>query len=112
MRQRDLFAAARPSGYCRSHSSEQGRDSRSTKSGRRDRFAKAILILAVTGGAFAAGLAYAAQPHRKAALNALLTAQTGLRAAEHNKGGPRGKALDLVDRAIQQVRPGIAAGAI
>jgi hypothetical protein len=83
----------------------------STTSSRRDRFAKAIVILTVAGGAFAAGLAYAAQPHMEAALNALLSAQTELRVAEHNKGGHRAKALDLVDRAIQQVRLGIAAGA-
>jgi hypothetical protein len=83
----------------------------STKSSRRDRFVKAIVVLTVAGGAFATGLAYAAQPHMEAALNALLTAQTELRVAEHDKGGHRAKALDLVDRAIQQVRLGIAAGA-
>jgi hypothetical protein len=83
----------------------------STMSKRRDRFVKAFIVLAVAGGAFAAGLAYAAQPHMEAALNALLTAQTELRVAEHNKGGHRAKALDLVERAIQQVRLGIAAGA-
>lgn len=83
----------------------------STKSSRRDRFVKAIVVLVVAGGSFAAGLAYAAQPHMEAALNALLTAQTELKVAEHNKGGHRAKALDLVDRAIQQVRLGIAAGA-
>lgn len=83
----------------------------STKLSRRDRFVKAIVILGVAGGAFAAGLAYAAQPHMEAALNALLNAQTELKVAEHNKGGHRAKALDLVDRAIQQVRLGIAAGA-
>ena len=83
----------------------------STKPSRRDSLVKAIVILAVAGGAFAAGLAYAAQPHMEAALNALLTAQTELKVAEHNKGGHRAKALDLVDRAIQQVRLGLAAGA-
>jgi hypothetical protein len=77
----------------------------------RDRFVKAIVVLAVAGGAFAAGLAYAAQPHMEAALNALLTAQSELRVAEHNKGGHRAKAQDLVARAIEQVRLGIAAGA-
>ena len=83
----------------------------STKPSRRDSLVKAIVILAVAGGAFAAGLAYAAQPHMEAALNALLTAQSELKVAEHNKGGHRAKALDLVTRAIQQVRLGIAAGA-
>ena len=83
----------------------------STTPGRRDGFVKAIVILAVAGGAFAVGVVYAAQPHMEAALNALLTAQSELKVAEHNKGGHRAKALDLVDRAIGQVRLAIAAGA-
>ena len=82
----------------------------STRPSARDRFVKAIVILAVAGGAFAAGLAYAAQPHMEAALNALLTAQSELKVAEHNKGGHRVKALDLVNDAIAQVQAGIAAG--
>ena len=82
----------------------------STRPSTRDRFVKAIVILAVAGGAFAAGLAYAAQPHMEAALNALLTAQTELKVAEHNKGGHRVKALELVNSAIAQVQAGIAAG--
>jgi hypothetical protein len=81
----------------------------STKPGTRDRFVKAIVVLAVAGGAFAAGLAYAAQPHMEAALNALLTAQTELKIAERDKAGHRVKALDLVNGAIAQVRAGIAA---
>ena len=75
----------------------------STRPSTRDRFVKAIVILAVAGGAFAAGLAYAAQPHMEAALNALLTAQTELKVAEHNKGGHRVKALDLVNSAIAPI---------
>jgi hypothetical protein len=82
----------------------------STNPSTRDRFVKTIVILAVAGGAFAAGLAYAAQPHMEAALNALLTAQSELKVAEHNKGGHRVKALDLVNSAIAQVQAGIAAG--
>ncbi len=82
----------------------------STTSIRRRRPLAAIAILAVAGGAFAAGLAYAAQPHMEAALNALLTAQSELRVAEHNEGGHRANALDLVNRAITQVQLGIAAG--
>ncbi len=81
-----------------------------TMSSRRDRFIGAVVVLAVAGGAFAAGLAYAAQPHMEAALNALLTAQTELKVGEHNKGGHRVKALELVNRAIEQVHLGIAAG--
>ena len=82
----------------------------STRPSTRDRFMKAIVILAVAGGAFAAGLAYAAQPHMEAVLNALLTAQSELKVAEHNKGGHRVKALELVNSAIAQVQAGIAAG--
>jgi hypothetical protein len=82
----------------------------STGPSTRDRFVKGIVILAVAGGAFAAGLAYAAQPHMEAALNALFTAQSELKVAEHNKGGHRVKALDLVNSAIAQVQAGIAAG--
>ena len=82
----------------------------STGPSTRDRFVKAIVILAVAGGAFAAGLAYAAQPHMEAALNALFTAQSELKVAEHNKGGHRVKALDLVNSAIAHVQAGIAAG--
>ena len=79
----------------------------STKSSRRDRFVKAIVILTVAGGAFVAGLAYAAQPHMEAALNALLSAQTELRVAEHNKGGHRAKAL-VSPPAPEQGSPGRA----
>src|SRR5258705_10173669 len=89
---------------------QTGETSMSTRPSTRDRFVKAIVILAVAGGAFAAGLAYAAQPHMEAALNALLTAQTELKVAEHNKGGHRVKALELVNSAIAQVQAGIAAG--
>jgi hypothetical protein len=82
----------------------------STRPTRRDQLVRAIVILAVAGGAFAAGLAYAAQPHMEAALNALMSAQTELKVAEHNKGGHRAKALGLVNSAIQEVQLGIAAG--
>ena len=82
----------------------------STRLSTRDRLVKAFVILAVAGGAFAAGLAYAAQPHMEAALNALLTAQTELKIAEHDKGGHRVKSLALVNSAINQVQAGIAAG--
>ena len=82
----------------------------STSPTRRDLLVKGIMVLAVAGGAFAAGLAYAAQPQMEAALNALLTAQTELKVAEHNKGGHRVKALELVNSAIAQVQAGIAAG--
>ena len=67
-------------------------------------------VLVLAGGAFAAGMAFAAQPHMQAALSALQTAQSELNQAEHDKGGHRVKALNLVNQAIQQVNLGIAAG--
>ncbi len=73
---------------------------------RRNRILKAMVTVGTAGGASAAGLAYAAQPHMEAALNALLTAQSELKVGEHNKDGHRAKAPDPVNRAIEQVRPG------
>jgi hypothetical protein len=54
--------------------------------------------------------AHADQPHMQAALNALQTARTELQAAEHDKAGHREKALEMVDRAIEQTKRGLAAG--
>ena len=50
------------------------------------------------------------QPHMIAALEALKKAQVELEVAEHNKGGHRVKALELVHKAIEQTRKGIEAG--
>jgi len=50
------------------------------------------------------------QPHMRAALESLKDARKQLDQAEHNKGGHRGKAIKLVDRAIEQVNKGIEAG--
>ena len=50
------------------------------------------------------------QPHMIAALEALKKAQMELESAEHNKGGHREKALDLVHKAIVQTKKGIEAG--
>jgi hypothetical protein len=47
------------------------------------------------------------QPHMEAALKSLVTARTELMNAEHNKGGHRAKALDLVNKAIQETNLGI-----
>ena len=41
------------------------------------------------------------------ALNALRNARAELQVAEHNKGGHRVAAIDLIDRAIAQVQMGI-----
>ncbi len=50
------------------------------------------------------------QPHMIAALEALKHAKAELEVAEHNKGGHRAKALELVHKAIEQTRKGIEAG--
>ena len=50
------------------------------------------------------------QPHMRAALEALQTAKAELEAAEHNKGGHREKALELVKAAIEQTKKGVEFG--
>jgi hypothetical protein len=54
--------------------------------------------------------AHADQVHMQAALDALRNARAQLAQAEHDKDGHRDKALDLVDRAINQTEMGIKAG--
>jgi hypothetical protein len=66
---------------------------------------------AIAAIAFAAGIALAAQPKMEAALHSLERARGDLDRAEHDKGGHRVKALELIDRAIDEVREGIRAGA-
>jgi hypothetical protein len=70
-----------------------------------------IAAAAIAGIAFAAGIAVAAQPKMEAALHSLERARGDLDRAEHDKGGHRVKALELIDRAIEEVRLGIRAGA-
>jgi uncharacterized membrane-anchored protein YhcB (DUF1043 family) len=50
------------------------------------------------------------QPHMKAALEALEKAKMELAVAEHNKGGHRAKAIELVNKAIAQTKKGVEAG--
>ena len=50
------------------------------------------------------------QPHMMAALEALQKAKMELEVAEHNKGGHREKALELVHKAIVQTEKGIEEG--
>lgn len=47
------------------------------------------------------------QPHMQAALDALQRAKQELQSAEHDKGGHRERALDMVNRAIQQTQAGM-----
>jgi hypothetical protein len=56
-------------------------------------------------------LAAVDQPHMRAALDALRDARSELNAASADKGGHRGRALDLVNAAIDEVQKGIDAGA-
>jgi hypothetical protein len=60
---------------------------------------------------FAAGFAFAAQPHMQAALRALRSSKAELEAAIPDKGGHRVKAIGLVDQAIAEVQAGVVAGA-
>jgi hypothetical protein len=67
-----------------------------------------VVIAFIAGSLMSASIVFADnQPHMQAALTALTTAQTELKAAEADKGGHREKALDLVAKAIEQVNKGI-----
>ena len=69
----------------------------------------ALVIGLLIGGA-AGSWAATRQPRMMAALKALKTARVALERAEHGKGGYRLRALELVNRAIEQTKKGIAAG--
>ena len=75
--------------------------------------AKKMVIALVVGiliGGAVGSFAAINQPHMIAALETLNRAKTELEMAEHNKGGHRAKALELVKKAIEQTRKGIEAG--
>jgi hypothetical protein len=71
------------------------------------------LAALAAGGAAAAALvasattAEARQPNMERALDRLREARRALRDAPPNKGGHKERALDLIDRAIEQVKEGI-----
>ncbi len=75
------------------------------------KIAKNGIVAAAMGGILASGIlighAMAYQEHMHAALDALRTARSELQQSEANKGGHRERAIDLVDRAIEQVQSGI-----
>ena len=74
---------------------------------------KKIVIALIVGlfiGGAVGGWAAIHQPHMVAALEALKSAKTELEAGEHNKGGHRLKALELVHKAIEQTKKGIEVG--
>ncbi len=68
-----------------------------------------LVIGLVLGGAIGSWAAIH-QPHMIAALEALKSARVELEMAEHNKGGHRVKALEHVNKAIEQTKKGIEAG--
>ncbi len=70
-------------------------------------FLKVLLVVFVCSVFFVGGMVSASQSHMKAALNALRNARSELEMASANKGGHRRKAIDLVDRAIAEVKKGI-----
>ena len=69
-----------------------------------------VLVVMILVGITIAGWAAVRQPHMAAALEHLKTARAELEMAEHDKGGHREKAIELVDRAIKQTHKGIEAG--
>lgn len=71
------------------------------------RLAVAGVATAASFSLAGAGVAYAWQPHMVSARDHLNVAQNELQAAEADKGGHRAIALDLVNRAIDQVNQGI-----
>jgi len=73
----------------------------------------AVVIISLLMGLMAgcAGPQIARQPRMEAALEDLRAAREELERAVPNKGGHREKAIELTDRAIDQVKEGIEAGA-
>ncbi len=71
--------------------------------------AAALVAMAAAGSAgYASG--QVDQPHMQNALGALQNARHELDLAARDKAGHRGRAVQLVDEAIGEVRAGIAAG--
>lgn len=67
-----------------------------------------MMTVAVTAALAIAPLAFAEkQPHMEHALKDLENAKAQLEKAEHDKGGHRAKAVELVKQAISEVREGI-----
>jgi hypothetical protein len=67
-----------------------------------------LLVGILVASSLGVGYALGAQPRMDAALALLTNARAELEAAVPNKGGHRERAIELVDRAIVQVREGIA----
>lgn len=66
-----------------------------------------LMALALAGSMFVPAARAEEQPHMREALEHLKAAQAELAKAEHDKGGHRAKAQQLVNQAIQQVEQGL-----
>ena len=71
---------------------------------------RTAVVLVVLVASFGLQSARADQPNMRAALAHLRDARASLQRAEHNKGGHRGRAIEIINRAIAEVEAGIAAG--
>jgi hypothetical protein len=74
------------------------------------RLAVAGALTAITFSLLGAGTAYAYQEHMFNARNDLQQGLNELQQAEHDKGGHREQAVNLVQQAIDQVNQGIQWG--
>lgn len=71
---------------------------------------RTTLVLATLISAMGLQSAWADQPNMRAALAHLREAKAALQRAEHNKGGHRGRAIEIINHAIAEVEAGIAVG--
>jgi Tfp pilus assembly protein PilX len=71
---------------------------------------KTSLILLTMIGVTGLQSVRADQPNMRAALGHLREAKAALQRAEHDKGGHRARAIEIVNHAIAETEAGIAAG--
>jgi Tfp pilus assembly protein PilX len=71
---------------------------------------KTSLVLMTLIGAMGLQSVWADQPNMRAALAHLREAKAALQRAEHNKGGHRERAIEIINHAIAEVEAGLAAG--
>ena len=69
---------------------------------------KVSFVMIATVAAMGLNSARADQPHMRRALEHLRAARAELQAAEHNKGGWRGRAINNVNQAIVDTEKGMA----
>jgi len=71
------------------------------------RFIHSLLAIAAVATVFCAPVANADQPKMRDALADLEAARVKLQHADHDKGGHRERALELVNNAIAQIKEGM-----